>query len=452
MKNRQLKLSDYLIIASLIFGMFFGAGNLIFPVHLGQLAGGNWITAALGFLLSGVCIPLLAILAISATKSGGIYDLAKPISPRYALIFLILVHATLGPLFATPRTATVSYALGIEPYIPKEFNSLALAIYSALFFLIVYAFSVRQSKILSSIGKLLNPLFLGLLLIIFLLGIFSPMGNSMAGKPTTDYITAAFANGFLEGYNTMDALAALAFGITIITAIKMMGVKDAKQISLATAKAGTFGILGIALVYVALIFLGATSLNQFKLADNGGVTLTQISHYYLGNLGNVLLALLATVGCLTTAMGLVIAFAQDFHQRFPRFSYKQFLIFNCFLSFLVANLGLDLIITWSIPVLMFLYPLSISLIILGLTSSMFDNDKLVYRITTIFTLVPAIFDMLKALPPVLSETTLVQILLDFAQKWLPLFSIGFAWLPFSILGFILGLGYHKLSRRTQIEN
>lgn len=442
MKNRKLHTKDYLIIASLIFGMFFGAGNLIFPVHLGQLAGQNWLLAAVGFLISGVCIPLLAILALSVTRSTGIYDLARPVGHRYALFFLILIHATLGPLFATPRTATVPFAMGIAPYISTQNSPFWLALYSGIFFLVVYAFSVRQSNILSAIGKLLNPLFLGLLLIIFFLAALDPLGSSFANKATNAYVSNAFTNGFLEGYNTMDALAALAFGITIITAIQLMGVKEQKKISLATARAGALGMFGIALVYLALIFLGATSLNQFKLAENGGTTLAQIAHHYLGTLGDALLATMATVGCLTTAMGLVIAFAQDFHSRFPKISYKTFLAANCALSFIFANLGLDQIIAWSLPVLMFLYPLAISLICLSLLAPLFHADVLVYRLTTFLTLIPAVFDMLKTLPPFLNKTPFVQMLIAFADKYLPLFELGFAWLPFSLLGLGIGVLLH----------
>lgn len=449
MKTTKASIRQSIIIASLIFGILFGAGNLIFPVHLGQLAGSHWLIASSGFLISGVLLPLMALLAISITRSNGIYDLALPNGRSYALIFLILVHATLGPLFATPRTATVPYEIGIAPYLSTWSNTWGLLIYSAIFFILVYFFSNHEGKITTLIGKILNPLFLLLLFVIFLLAFLHPLGSGKAAHITAAYTSHAFSNGFLQGYNTMDGLAALAFGITVITAIKQLGIIKPRQISLATAKSGLLGITGVALIYIALIWLGATSLHQFKIAANGGITLAQISHYYLGATGDAILATLATVTCMTSAMGLVIAFSQDFHRRFPQISYRTFLRFNCGLSFLFANLGLNQIIAWSTPILMFLYPLAMTLIILGLLSPLFKQDRLVYRMTTGFTLIPAFFDMLNALPAGLHGSRLLQALLGFAQQYFPFFNLGFGWLTFALAGLILGLIIHILRARRR---
>lgn len=286
-----------LIIASLIFGMLFGAGNLIFPIHLGQLAGAHWLTASSGFLISGVLIPLMALLAISITRSNGIYDLARPNGHYYALIFLILVHATLGPFFATPRTATVSYEIGIASHLPAGANTTGLLIYSAIFFSLMHYLSARKAKITTLIGKILNPLFLLMLFIIFLLAFMSPLGSAGNITPTAAYAQNAFSNGFLEGYNTMDGLAALAFGITVISSIKALGIKRQRDVSMATAKSGLMGIAGVAIIYLGLIWLGATSLHHFRIAENGGMTLAQIAHYYLGTEGDAILASGLTAAC-----------------------------------------------------------------------------------------------------------------------------------------------------------
>ena len=242
-------------------------------------------------------------------------------------------------------------------------------------------------------------------------------------------------------------LGCLAFGVAIISAIKELGLQDTKKISWTMAKSGVIGIMGIAIIYLCLIWMGATSLHQFKIADNGGITLAQIAHYYMGFAGDALLATLTTVTCLTTAMGLAAAFSEDLHRLFPKVSYRFFLFLNCALSFLVANLGLDKIIAWSLPVLMFLYPLAITLTILGITSPLFKTDPVVYRITTGLTIIPAIFDLVNNLPEALRKMSFAQSMINFAHQYFPLFSLGFAWIPFALTGFIIGIGIRLVRMR-----
>lgn len=428
----------YLTIGSLIFGMIFGAGNLVFPVHLGQLAGHNWLPAAIGFIVSGVFLPLFALLAISITRSRGLFELALPVGPWFALIFLVLVHATIGPLCATPRSATVPYAIGVAPYLSAAMQPWGLAIYTGLFFLLVYFFATREGKVTEIIGKVLNPIFLVMLFVIFFMAFIKPMGSLHTPKPTSEYLQHAFSSGFLQGYNTMDALAMLIFGVTIIAAVQQMGFKRGQQTSLVTVKGGMIGIAGVGVMYLGLIYLGTTSRNHFAVAANGGTTLNQVAHYYMGNFGNALLLTLATITCMTTAMGLVIAFSQDFHDRFPKISYKAFLRLNCLISFVIANLGLDKIVTWSTPVLMLLYPLAIVLILLGMFSPLFDNAAIVYRWGLLFTFVPAVLDMANAFPPVLRNLSGSQALIRIASH-IPLYSLGLGWLLFALVGVAGGL-------------
>ncbi|MGM9892527.1 branched-chain amino acid transport system II carrier protein [Limosilactobacillus sp.] len=438
MENKRIGLKDYLVIGSLIFGMLFGAGNLVFPVHLGQLAGNHWASAAGGFILSGVLLPLLALVALSITRARGLFELALPVGNWLALAFLVLVHATIGPLCATPRTATVPYAIGVAPYLPANLQQVGLALYTGAFFLLAYFFALKEGKVTEIIGKVLNPAFLVMLLVIFLMAFIWPMGSLRQPAPTTAYRVSSFANGFLQGYNTMDALAMLIFGVTIIAAVQQLAPAK-RQVPLATAIGGIVGIAGVGILYLGLIYLGTTSRHHFAIASNGGTTLNQVAHYYLGSFGNALLLTLATITCLTTAMGLLIAFSQDFHQRFPQISYKNFLRVNCLVSFLIANLGLDKIVAWSTPILMFLYPLAIVLILLGILSPFFNNHAGVYRWALGLTVIPAVFDMVNALPAVLRNSKFNQSLIGWASHHLPLFQAGFAWIPFALAGLIIGL-------------
>lgn len=221
---------------------------------------------------------------------------------------------------------------------------------------------------------------------------------------------------------------------------------DNRARSLATAKGGFIGILGIGVLYLGLIYLGTTSRNQFALATNGGTTLNQVAHYYLGAFGNALLLTLATVTCLTTAIGLVIAFSQDFHQRFPQISYKTFLRLNCLLSFSIANLGLDQIVTWSTPVLMFLYPLAIVLICVALASPLFGRAPVVYRWALGLTVIPAFFALVGNVPSALQGWPVSRLLTSWAEQHLPLFATGFAWLPFALVGTAIGLAVRQYQR------
>lgn len=443
---KKLSFKQYLLIASLIFGMFFGAGNLIFPVHLGQLAGQNWLIAAIGFIISGTLIPLAALLALAVTRADGIFGLARPLGKKFALGFLILVHLTLGPLFATPRTATVPFSM-FSSHFSKGMQPIALLIYSAIFFGLVYYFSLSEGKITERVGKMLNPAFLSLLFIIFFIALIKPMGATSTTAATSDYLKAPMINGFLQGYNTLDALAALAFGVTVVTAIRSFKIKEGKDTSIALAKTGLMSFLGIALIYLVLALLGATSLHYFKLSANGGIAFAQIANHYMGTFGEALLATLATITCMSTAIGLVVAFAQDFHKRFPKISYRTFLTFNCGISFIIANFGLDTIISWSTPVLMFLYPLAIALILCGLSSKLFKNDSRVYKWTVSLTIIPALLDGLNAAPAVLNQSAFAQSILTFAGRYIPFFSYGMGWLTFGIAGYLIGLGIHffKLS-------
>ena len=444
--SRKLTWKQYLVVASLLFGLFFGAGNLIFPLHLGQLAGAHWGTAAVGFLVTGVLLPLLSVLAVAVTRAEGFYDVGRPLGAGFALVFMVLIHATIGPLFGTPRTATVSFTVGVAPFLPKQYTSVALFVFSALFFLAAFAFSYKENNILANVGKVLNPVFLALLFLVFVVAFANPLGNPASAPVTTAYAHHALSNGFLEGYNTMDALAGLAFGVTVVTAVRSMGQRRASDVSRVVAKSGVLAVSVIAVIYVLLIVLGAMSLGRFKVSADGGVAFNQLVNAYAGAFGQVVLAFLLTVTCLTTAVGLVAAFAQDFHKHFPKVSYHTWLALSCLASFLTANFGLDQIIAWSTPMLMFLYPLSMVLILLSVTSPLFHRDGVVYLFVVLFTVVPALGDMVVAFPAVVSQSHF-GLMVAAWRAHLPLAAMGLSWLVPALVGAVVGLLVHWFRRQ-----
>ncbi len=443
--KKKLSFRQYLVVASLLFGLFFGAGNLIFPLHLGQLAGAHWGPAAVGFCVTGVLLPLLSVLAVAVTRAEGVYDIGRPLGVGFALVFMVLIHATIGPLFGTPRTATVSFTVGVAPFLPKAAQGWALLLFSAVFFGLAFAFSYHQNNILANVGKVLNPVFLALLFLVFVVAFASPMGNPATAPVTHAYASSAVTNGFLEGYNTMDALAGLAFGVTVVTAIRSMGVKRPGAVSKVVTKSGLLAMGAVAFIYLLLIVLGAMSLGRFKVSADGGVAFNQLVNYYAGAFGQVVLAFLLTVTCLTTAVGLVAAFAQDFHKHFPKVSYHAWLALSCLASFLTANFGLDQIIAWSTPMLMFLYPLAMVLILLSVSSPLFKRDGVVYFFVVLMTVVPALGDMVVAFPSVVSQSSF-GLWVAGVRSTLPLASMGLSWVVPALVGLVVGLLVHFFRR------
>ena len=450
--TKKLLWKDYLYIASMLFGLFFGAGNLIFPVHMGQEAGSAIFLANLGFLLTGIGLPFLGVIAIGISKSNGVFDLAKRVNHTYATIFTVLLYLTIGPFFALPRLATTSFEIGIAPFIQLENQKLVLALFSALFFFVAWAFSCRPSKILDYVGKFLNPLFLFLLGILLLLAFLTPLGEVSSMPINGAYATNPFFKGFTEGYNTLDALASLAFGIIIVSTIRGMGIEKPNEIAKDTIKSGAISIILMGIIYTLLAYMGTLSLGGFAISENGGIALAQIANYYLGNLGSVLLALIVILACLKTAIGLVSACGETFTELFPKKSYLFYITVTSILPCLFANIGLTNIIQFSIPVLMFLYPLAMTLILLVIISPLFKHRGEVYCFTTYVTLIAALLDALNNSPAFIKNQSLITSILNFSEKYIPFFAIGMGWVVPATTAFIVSFVWITLKKDPSITN
>lgn len=437
--EQKLTFSSYLYIGSMLFGLFFGAGNLIFPVHMGQLAGSNVSWATVGFLITGIGLPFLGVVAIGVSNSSGLFELSSRIHPYYGYFMTTALYLTIGPFFALPRTGTVSYEIGLAPYIAEQYQTLGLALFTIAFFGLALLLSLKPTKILIYVGKVLNPLFLVFLSVLMITAFVKPLGGILKAPVTGSYVAAPFASGFTEGYNTMDALASLAFGIIVVQTIKGLGVTKPASIGRDTIKSGFISMILMGFIYTGLAYLGTMSVGRFPISENGGIALTQISHYYFGSLGSILLAIIVTVACLKTAIGLITACSETFHEMFPKsFSYKTYVFIFSIVACLVGNVGLTKIISYSIPVLMFLYPLAITLILLALISPFFKNRQVVYVTTTVLTLFVSIADMLNALPETIREVDVIQNVLTFYKTYLPFFDNGMGWLLPALIGLIIG--------------
>ena len=438
MEQPKLSLSLVIPIGLMLFSFFFGAGNLIFPPVLGQEAGDNLLMATLGFCFSGVGFPLLGILAMAINRFDNPDMMAEPVSPMYGRIVTILCALTIGPFFAIPRTAAVSFDTGIMALLPASMHDMGLAVYSAIFFAITYYCAINPSQIIDRIGKVMAPMLIICLSLLVGCAVFNPMGSAQAAQNA--YVDIPFFKGFLEGYNTMDLLCSLLFGAATISAIELTGVKDQKQLTKLCIYAGIVAAVCLAVVYGSLAYAGATSVSVTGMVASGGQLLNKITVHYFGNFGKIVLALIIFFACITTSIGLSTAIPDYFTKLSKgKVTYQRFVAAICLFSFAVSNIGLSNIITFSIPVLCMMYPITIALVILNVGKDIFKRDKRIFRACLILTTIFAIFDGLRAagIDTGAANTFLASIV--------PLYDIGFGWITPCFGGILLGFVWKACS-------
>ena len=443
MTTKKLTLRQKILVAGTLFGMFFGAGNLIFPVHLGQMAGRNALPAIIGFTITAVGVPILGVAAIGVTHSDGLQTLSGKVGKGYGIFFTCLLYLTIGPLFAIPRCATVSFTTGITPLLGADSpERLYLLLFSAVFFAFVLFFSLRP-------GKIINPLFLFFFAVLMLAALLAPGAAVSAVEPVEAYRSDAFFPALIEGYGTMDAIAGLAFGIVVIDVIRRMGVDNDDTIAEDVLSSGLLTGALMALIYVVSIVVGAQSRGLFELSENGGIALTQIAGHYLGGVGLFILAFTITFACLKTSIGLVTACAETFSKMTNgKISYRSWAILFTVFSFAVSNIGLSAIIEYSIPMLMLIYPPAIALILLAFLGKFFAHDRTVYIATMIGTWAAAIFDCMKTLPAPVQAALHLDAPIAFAAAHLPLFDKNLGWLLPAVIGFAAGMAIRASRRQT----
>ncbi|MDO5073289.1 LIV-II [Neisseria animaloris] len=414
----------------MLFALFFGAGNLIFPALLGQQAGSNIFSSVTGFLLTGVGLPLLGVIAIGYSGSRDVQDLASRVTPWYGILFASLLYLSIGPLFATPRTATVSFEVGVVPFLGEENKTVALAVFSILFFAVSYWLAMSPGKLVDRIGKVLTPILLIAIVILVGYAAMNPMGELQTAQG--EYALQPLAKGMIEGYGTMDALASLVFAIIVIDAVRAMGVSNNRQVLGLTAGAGLIAAACLAVVYVFIAYMGATSVAGLGLQENGAAVLSKSAQFYFGDAGNILLAVIVFLACLTTSVGLITSCSEYFNRLVPSVSYKTFAVIFTLVSCGLANKGLAGIISFSIPMLLLLYPLTVVIILLAFLDKFFNGSRLVYICTIFSTLIVGLLDAYKTAFGFSPETAKA------INNTLPFYDIGLGWIVPASAGFILG--------------
>ncbi|EFL80999.1 branched-chain amino acid transport system II carrier protein [Actinobacillus pleuropneumoniae] len=420
------------VVGFMLFAIFFGAGNLIFPPKLGFESGADFWTATIGFIITGVGLPLLGII-VSASYKGSYKEALHRIHPWFSILFLVAIYLTIGPFFAIPRTAATAYEMAVLPFLGEQ-TTVSLLIFTAVYFALTIWLSLNPSKMVERIGSILTPALLIAILALVISGIALFSDN----PSSSNVMEAPMVNGILAGYNTMDALASVAFSVIVINAIKSKGLSETKALSKQTAMAGVIAAILLALIYLSIGWIGnklpisAEVLADLtaKKQDLGTYILNVAATQAFGELGRTLLGVIVSLACLTTAIGLVVSVSEYFHEIFPKISYRTYAIVCTLIGFGLANQGLSAVISKSIPVLLVLYPIAMSIIFLLLLNLFVKLPLLALRVSLILV---TIVSILSVAGVSITEN-------------LPLKAYSMEWLPFAVGGLLIGVVFSRLVR------
>ena len=412
--------ADSIVVGFALFSMFFGAGNVIFPPYLGFGAGTQWVNGFLFYFIADIGLALFALFTL--LKVGGSENITGRIGSVASNILMSAIILCIGPMVAIPRTAATTFEMSVAPLI----SGVSPVIFSVAFFIVVLLLSIRQSAVIDVVGKVLTPALLIGLLVLIIKGIISPLGSIVNPHVDSSFV---IVNGIKSGYQTMDVLAALAFGIIILKSAQEKGYSDARESSKMIRAAAVIAGVLLLIVYFGLTYLGATSASLFSLGISRAELVIGIVQRLLGKVGLVIFAVVVALACMTTAVALVSSAASFFEKLTKgRLSYAALVIIICVFSAVISNLGLDRIVAVASPILDIVYPPTLVLIALS-----WFGDRLsrgVYRWAVIGALIAS----------VLSTLSLYGVSVPIVNT-LPLASLGLGWIVpaagFGIVAYVI---------------
>lgn len=343
----------------MLFALFFGAGNLIFPPVLGASAGDRLPAVMAGFLITGVLLPLVAVIAVS-TSGEGILGLARRVGGRFGAVAPAAVYLSIGPLYAIPRVVTVAYELATRPVL--ELLGAApdwwtLPVHAAGFLVVSVLIALRPSRLADRVGRWLTP---ALLVLIAVLCVATIAGDDVVERAASGpYAASPFSTGLTQGYLTMDVLAATVFGIVVIQTLRSRGIGSTGRVVRATAAAGGIAAALLAAVYIGLAMIGTRTGGA---ADDGTALLRSAASSALGPAGVIVFAAIVILACLTTSVGLLSAWAGYAYATLPRTTFSRHLVAGAGCALILSNLGLAVIIRIVAPLTLLLYPITITLV------------------------------------------------------------------------------------------
>lgn len=414
--NRKKLVTDSIVVGFALFAMFFGAGNVVFPPYLGMHAGEQWANGFLFYFIADIGLALVAMFAI--LHAGGADNITGRIGHVASKVLMCAVILCIGPMVAIPRTAATTLEMSVTPF----FSGMSPVVFSIIFFAVILLLSIKQSAVIDIVGKILTPALLIGLLVLIVKGFVSPIGDIVDTGVSASEVTV---NGIKSGYQTMDVLAAMAFGIIILSSADEKGYTDsksaAKMIGIAAALSGVL----LLIVYFGLTYLGATASTVFQTDISRANLLIGIVELLLGKAGLIIFAIVIALACITTAVALVSSAASFFAKLAnDKISYSVFVVVICVSSAVISNLGLDMIIAIATPVLDIVYPPMLVLILLS-----WFGDKLhksVYVSSVAGSLIAS----------VLATASLYGMNVPVIDN-LPLASLGLGWLtPAAVFGLV----------------
>lgn len=426
----MMKKSDIISIGFMLFAMFFGAGNLIFPPELSFHAGQYFLPAILGFIITGVGLPLIGVLG-GAISSGGYRNSFKVVSPFFSRLLLIIIYLAIGPFFAIPRTATTSYEMSILPVIGVENNNtFTLALFSLFFFGLTLYVTLGSQKISDVIGKYLTPVLLIAIAALIVMSFIMYWNNDVNAVSDSFNAAAPFATGFTEGYLTMDAIAAVAFSMIVLYSIQEQGVSSRKELIRGMIQAAIIAAALLFVIYGSLGWIG-NRINLGTLPEDvnlGAHILITASNEAFGSLGVYILGLIVFLACLTTSSGLIASVSEYFYDLYPKISYKVYAYIFTGISFVLSIQGLDAIIQGSVPLLSIIYPIVITTVLLIIWSRFFPSTRFSIQLPVILVSIVSILSLFHR-----------SGWINFSMiESLPLYQASFEWLLFAVGGYLLG--------------
>ena len=436
MSTGKLTSKQSLFVGVTLFSMFFGAGNLIIPPLLGLQAGEAVVPAMVGFLVTGIGLPMLGIIAVGL--AGTIRDLASRVHPLFAHVFVAAIYLAIGPCLAIPRTSSTSFEM-FEPLLPAGLSlEVARLVFSVVFFAVAYLLAMHPNALTRLLGRITGPALIALLVFVIGAALFDPASGLEAAHAT--YASAPAMSGFLTGYQTMDLLASLTFGIVIATNIRELGVTDDAGLTREVSRAGIFAGVLMGIIYCGLALVGVNIAAVLPGATNGAEILAASAGQHFGTVGTVVVAAIFLLACLNVCIGLISCCGTYFSDEFPRIPYRVWALGFAVFSCVVSNFGLDAILTFSVPLLNAMYPMAIVLVVMGILHKVCDG-------------MPAVWPCAVGLTAVVSIATSLRDAF-FTGAWLPFDVLPFAdlgmnWVVPALLGALIGVVVSFAGKKLQ---